>query len=135
MNTKDISNALLDRLAGLSPGAPVHSPGFDFDPGVVPRFEVTFPSREKDDASLKGGTIDREDGRMRVVICTELGRGEDAGLNFLDGIRALLPKGQRITITGGVITITADPTADTASFPDDTAYRLPVLIRYHAKAT
>jgi len=135
MNSKDIANALKARLAGMAGAPSIAWPGVDFDPGTVPRFEVAFPSRETDDPTIKGGTIHREQGTMRVIVCTELGRGEDAGLDYLDAIRARFPKGLRIAITGGRITIMAEPTADAAAFLDDTSYRLPVAFRYHAAAT
>lgn len=135
MNSKDVSNGLKARLAGMSPRPDGAWPNVDFDPGTVPRFEVSFSARVTDDPTLKGGTIHRETGTMRVIVCTELGAGEDAGLDYLDDIRALFPKGQRFTITGGEIVILAEPTADAAAFPDDTSYRLPVAIRYHAAAT
>lgn len=135
MNTKDVSGALNSRLAGMA-GAPfIAWPGVDFDPGIVPRFEVQFPSRVTDDPTIKGGSVHREEGTMRLIVCTELGTGEVAGLDYLDAIRARFPKGLRIVFTGGVITIMAEPTADAGAFPDDTAYRLPVAIRYHARAT
>lgn len=135
MNSKDISTALKTRLAGLSPSPDVNWPNVNSDPGEVPRFEVVFSSRVTTDPALKGGSIHREEGIMRVIICTAHGTGEDAGLDYLDDLRGLFPKGQRISITGGVVTITAEPTADGPAFPDDTTYRLPVAIRYSATAT
>lgn len=135
MNSKDVSGAMNARLAGMSGAPSIAWPGVNFDPGVVPRFEVVFSSRQIDDPTLKGGSLHRETGTMRVIVCTALGAGDNAGLDYLDAIRARFPKGLRFSITGGEITIMAEPTPDRGAFPDDTSYRLPVAIRYVARAT
>jgi len=135
MRSRDVVNGLKARLSGMSGAPAIAWPGVNFDAGTVPRFEVAFSSRVTEDLSLKGGTIHRERGTMRVTICTPHGEGEDAGNDYLDDLRARFPKGLRFSIAGGEITITAEPTPDAAAFPDDYSYRLPVAIRYHAAAT
>lgn len=135
MKSRDVVNGLKARLSGMSGVPAIAWPGVHFDAGTVPRFEVAFSSRVTEDLSLKGSTIHRERGIMRVVICTPHGEGEDVANDYLDALRARFAKGVRFAVTGGEITITAEPTPDAAAFPDDYSYRLPVAIRYHAAAT
>jgi hypothetical protein len=133
MNRKDISNALKAKLATGNLASEAW-PNINFDTSTLPRLEVVFSSRINDDESLNGD-IDREVGTMNIVICTEKGLGEDAGLDIYDAIRLLMPKTLRLVILSGVVTITQAPSADVAAYPDDTAYRLPVALRYAATAT
>ena len=71
---------------------------------------------------------------MRVVVCTPLGEGEDAGLDYFDDLRGVFAKGVSFAVAGGSITVVAEPTCG-SSFADDTSYRLPVAIQYYAVAS
>jgi hypothetical protein len=134
MITKDISNALKERIAALSTRPDTHWPNVGTDPATIPRFEVSI-LRTQSDPSLKGNGIQREEGSFNIVICTQKGSGEDEGLDYLDIIRGLFPNGLQIAITGGSIQILSEPTQDAIGFPDDTVFRLPASFGYVANAT
>jgi len=134
VNSKDIVNGIKSRLAG-TPDAPSAAwPNVSFDPATVPRFEVSFPSRRLLGGTLRGDEIFEEEGVCRVIVCTELGTGEDAGNDYVDAIAARFPEGFRFDVTGGEIIIMSRVTVDGSAFPDDTCYRLPCQIRYLARA-
>ena len=136
MNRADISDALKSRilLAGL---VDEHEwPNVEEETnGILPKFEVSFPVRMSNDTSLKGGTIDREEGMIAITICVAKGSGENAALGLFDQLKSLFEKGTQVSITGGSIQVTREPTIERQGFPDETAFRLPTTIRYVATAT
>lgn len=132
MSTKAIRNALKTQLdSAMSPRPSTAWPNVSFDAGTLPRLEITFDGVERTGGTLKGNEVLREVGIFAVVVCVEQGQGEDAALDYADDIAAAFPEGQRIAFTGGEITIT-QPAAIRAGFPDKTAYRVPVVVRYAA---
>lgn len=131
MSTKAIRNALKTRLMGMSPRPGTAWPNVSFDAGTLPRLEAITDGVERTGGTLKGNQTLRETGLFTVVVCVEQGAGEDTALDYADDIAALFPEGQRLAFTGGEITITQPP-AIRAGFPDDTSFRVPVVIRYAA---
>ena len=135
MNSKDISNAIKARLLAISPAPEISWPNVEFNPGVVPRWEVTIIKNRTDPSLKGGGAIDREDGSVQIVICTAQGIGEDACLDDLDLVRAAFAKGDRFSFTGGQCTIMTEPSQSAQPFPDKTSFRLPTSFDYVANAT
>lgn len=135
MNSKDISNTIKARLLTVTGAPSIAWPNVEFDPAVVPRWEATLV-RQRTDPSLKGGgTIEREEGSVQVVLCVEHGLGEDAALDYLDAVRTTFPKGQTFAVDGGTITVLTEPTETSQGFPDTKTYRLPIAFQYVANAT
>lgn len=132
MSTKAIRNAIKAQLnSAMSPRPSTAWPNVSFDAGILPRLEVTFDGVERTGGTLKGNEVLREVGFFSVVVCVEQGQGEDAALDYADDIASAFPEGQRLTFTGGQITIT-QPASIRAGFPDKTSYRVPVVVRYVA---
>lgn len=134
MNTKEMRNSIKSRLSsGISPSVSTAWPNVEFDPAVLPRFELNFVVSNGRDDSLKGGQLDQEEGSFSIVVCVEKGTGEDAALDYADSVKALFLKGQSIEFTGGHIVVTQPPDIR-IGFPDDTSYRIPVVVQYRASA-
>lgn len=132
MNTKAMRNALKGRLASSQMGAGKAWPNVDFDTSVRPRFEVSTAAARREERTLRGGTYEVEHGRLAVIVCTEKGVGENQALDYADGVSSLFRKGQTIPYVDGLITIMA-PAQIEQGYPDDTCFRVPVIIRYRAE--
>lgn len=132
MNTKAMRNALKNKLATGHATVSKAWPNVDFDAGTRPRFEVTTAAATREDRTLKGGVYEVEHGRLAVIVCIDKREGEGDALDYADAVSKLFPKGQEISYTGGKITITA-PAEIMPGYPDDTCYRVPVIIRYRAE--
>lgn len=114
---------------GLSPAIP----NVSIDPadGQI-RFDFIDPLREND--TLKGGGVLNERGQMVVTICVDLNTKTETASGHSTAIADLFPKGQTIAITGGQITVLDVPQIR-SGYPDDAVWRVPIVIRYYAKAT
>lgn len=96
------------------------------------RFDFIDPDREN--ATLKGGAVLDETGAMVATVCVEIGTLTADVSAHVSAIEALFPKGQKIAITGGEITILAVPQIR-SGYPDGAVWRVPVVVRYRARAT
>jgi hypothetical protein len=132
MNRDDITEALKTRLASGGVGLLGTYPAVD-PQGVMtrPYFEVSFPAIDTDGPSLKGG-LEREVGRMSVMIVVEFGVGETEANNYADAVKALFPQALRIPVASGIITI-QQPAQIRPGYRDDRNeidWRVPVIIRF-----
>ena len=130
MNKKDIVNALKDQLDGTIFGLGLSMPNVDYS-GSRPYIEVSFPDAARSGGTLKGGEIIREIGRMSVIVCTDLDKGEDEANDYADQVAAKFPEGKSFPITGGKVIITAPPDIR-GGFRDGPEWRVPVIVRYLA---
>lgn len=134
MNTKDIKNALKDRvrLGGL--GITGVYPAVDPEgPLTRPYFEFEFVNAQREGEAIDG-TVKREVGTISITVVVEEGLGEDDASDYADAVAALFPQGLHLPITGGDIAFQqqADIRIGVRDTPD---WRVPVLIRYVAVNT
>lgn len=130
MKRKDINNALKGRLAAgtiLTGTWPNVDPQ---GPMARPYFEVLFPAADRVGRYVSADVVE-ETGRMAVVIVTMGGTNEDAANDYAEAVGDLFPQGLRIAITGGTITI-EQPADLRGGYRDESDWRVPVIIRYHA---
>lgn len=132
MKASDVRNALKSRLAGGSIGPAGAWPNVNFT-GSRPYFDVSFTGVSRDGGTLKGDELLRETGQFNAVVVIDQNApgGADSALDYADAVAALFPEGQRITITGGEITIPR-PADIRGGYPTETDYRVPVVVRYRA---
>ncbi len=127
----DISNALGQRLATLSPALPIGWPNKDV-PAGTPHPYLIFdhvPVSRTDD-TLKGG-VEIVRGFIQIAIMSEIGVFATGASAIADSIRALFPYALRLPVTGGSITI-IDPAEVQQGYPDGPHWRVPVRIPYEA---
>jgi len=143
MNKKDIVNALKQTLDEGSLGLGIEWP--NVSTGQLPDrpyLGVGFEVAARSGGTLKGNEVTREVGRMIVQVVTERAgemaagapQGEDAAYDHADSVAALFPEGLRLSITGGQVVVTAPPEIR-GGFPDESDWRVPVVIRYQATST
>lgn len=135
MDKKDINNGLKARLDTLSP-----SPAYSW-PNVKssvdrPWVEVSINATGRDDPSLKGGSILREEGLLTCVVVYDLSAdgGEDGANDLADRIANLFISGTKLSITNGEIFFRTAPEIR-GGFVDGNEWRVPVVIRYVAVST
>ena len=129
MKRKDITTALKARLAEGGTGLPGAWPNVGYS-GALPYFDVQWPAANRTSPALNGGYV-IEQGRMSVAVAVAVDIGEDAANDYADAIYALFPKGLRLTIPGGVITI-SDACDIRPGFRADSEWRVPVIVKYRA---
>lgn len=102
--------------------------------GGRPLFVVSFSGGDRTNQTLKGDDV-RETGVFSVNIEVEKGIGEDRAGDYADAVASLFPAGLRLTVGDdeGQIVITKPPSIR-AGYPDDTCWRVPVVVNYHANA-
>lgn len=132
MQKKDINNGLKLHLETLSP-----MPTFVW-PNVKrkadrPFVEVSINATGRQDPSLKGGQILREDGILTCVVVYDVFEdgGEDAPNDLADRIAELFISGTKLDITYGEIYIRSAPEIR-GGFVDGNEWRVPVVISYVA---
>jgi hypothetical protein len=129
MKRKDITTALKARLEEGATGIPGAWPNVGYS-GVTPYFDVQWPAANRTTPALNGGTV-IEEGRMSAAVAVDADTGEAEANDFADTIAALFPKGLRLPITGGVITI-ADACDIRPGYRADDEWRVPVIVKYRA---
>lgn len=135
MTPEDIQQGLIQRCKstassrGLSPALP----NVSVDPadGQI-RFDFIDPIRENN--TLKGGAVLNERGQMVVTVCVDLNTKTETASGHAVAIADLFPKAQQFNITGGQITILDVPQIR-SGYSDKVVWRVPITIRYYAKAT
>ena len=131
MNKSPITTALKARLADGGVGIPGAWPNIGYN-GALPYFEATFTAEDRT-GNLKGA-FRRETGTMAVIVAVEVDTGTDAADAYADAVAALFPGALRLTVTGGVVTISGPPTIK-GGYRADSEYRVPVMITYSAIPT
>lgn len=134
MTRDDITTAFKARLADAGLGIPGVWPNINDDPAVPitrPYFDVTFATADRTAGSISGGGGYVERGRVQVAIAVDRGTGTVAADTYADAVAALFPMALRLSITGGVLTITGEPTIR-PGYPVDAEYRVPVVLTYSA---
>lgn len=129
MRRKDITTALKARLAEGGTGLAGAWPNIGYS-GTLPYFDVQWPAAARISPALKGGHV-AEEGRMSAAVAVAVDTGEDEANDFADAIAALFPKGLRLSIPGGVVTIT-DACDIRPGFRADSEWRVPVIVKYRA---
>ena len=132
MKRKDIANALKARLADGGTGVAGAWPNVGHG-GELPYIEVEWPAATRSSPALKGGaTI--ETGRMSAAVAVAVDIGEAEANDLADAIAALYPKGLRLPITGGVVTV-VDACDIRPGYRADNEWRVPVIVKYRAHST
>lgn len=103
---------------------------------ALPRGEVEFVGGEFEHPAMDGD-IELVRATMQVTITTDFDlsrqRGDREANEFADAIKSVFSFGDRISITGGEITIIR-PTRITGGFEDKDKWRVPVLIGFEANS-
>lgn len=140
MRTKDIRNGLKEHLAGLNSCLTFIWPNVKSDNDgkapVKPYAEVRIVNARQLGGTLKGNEHHIEEATLSIQVVIDEGAdgGEDSALDHADDIAAVFLEGERISITGGEITIMARPDIRDG-FQAETDWRVPILIPYQARAT
>lgn len=127
----DISNALGQRLATLTPALPIGWPNKDVPAGTPHPFLIFdhVPVSRTDSTLKGGGTIVR--GFAMVTVMAEIGVFATNATTIADSIAALFAYPLRLTVTGGTVTISQPPEV-MQGYPDGPHWRTPVRIPYTA---
>ena len=127
----DISNALGQRLATLTPALTIGWPNRDVPTGTPhPYLIFTHVPVSRTDSTLTGGgTIVR--GFAQITIMSEIGVFSTAATTIADSISSLFPYTLRLPVTGGTITINNPPEVQ-QGYPDGPHWRVPVRVPYSA---
>ena len=131
MKTADIDAGLKGIIEAVNILPAAHENGVSAE---RPYLIVKIEARSRTDASLEGGTFLSETGILAVSVVVDEGSYTKAATDHADTLAGLFPKGRRIAVTGGAITITA-PADIKSGFNAAGEYRVPVMIRYQADRT
>jgi len=131
MNENDIAMTMQQRLADANIATVVYE-NQDANPERPFLFVQHVPVERVDNTLAGGQLISR--GFMAVTAVIEEGAFASAAQEMLDEVSDLFPKGLRLTITGGVITIPR-PVSMLAGFQDVADYRRVAQVFYDASAT
>jgi hypothetical protein len=131
MNELAISNALQQRLVTAAIATVVFE-NQDANPERPFLFVQHVPT-ERIDLTIAGGQVISR-GFMSVTAVTDEGAFASDAMALLDQVSALFPKGLRLSITGGVITIPR-PVWILPGFQDVADYRRVAQVFYDASAS
>ena len=113
-------------------------PGSGFDPeelaknNRLPRVEVNHVSAEEVLKTLKG-QVYSEIGTIQVIFVSKKRVGVKFSMEAAESMSQLLRSGTTFLIpTGGKVSMSEQPDIQ-PGFPDDTSWRIPVVIRYLAR--
>jgi hypothetical protein len=131
MNELAISHALQQRLVDAEIGTVVFE-NQNANPARPFLFVQHVPTERLDQTIAGGQLISR--GFMSVTAVIDEGVFATGAMTLLDQVAVLFPKGLRLTISGGVITIPQPPRI-LPGFQDVADYRRVIQVFYDASAT
>ena len=129
MKEAEISRTLSAHLDAAALGCPIIWPNKDAGEPVAPYLDFQIVRGDRPTGSLDG-TAQRSEGYVQITVVWSLNDRAVGAEELADQVSDEFPLGQRITGTGGWLSIESSRVL--TGFRDDVHWRVPVRINYRA---
>lgn len=137
IDPEDVAEGIKARLENANLGYDIAFPNVDYPaPGQTkqwPRLRVEWAASNNRNQFIKGDAAEFQQGRVSIAVITEQGKGETVPNQIAAQVKALFPDNLSIPMPSCVIRIT-DPCDVIGGYRDGPNWRVPVMVKYEARA-